>query len=258
MQNGITRLYNAIWYTQVGRALEQKVLEIENTENDYDSLPDDFESKQENNRHNIQRKSISDNTEFWRDFNSQRNTSGIVVQKVLIENIEAVRGVYEDIIRGKQENIQRYKQAIGHLIALIEQKKNSLKGLAGGIEKLEKVKKAAIAKSKNVSSELKLSGLSDREIKQHQDYTRCLNTYHDYDSTVNEKKVRIDKLEHEIARAQQDIEHHKSNITQLHRDMEKIKTEQSEAIADLITAREKEEINGILSDIRVDRLTHFS
>ena len=79
MQNGITRLYKAIWYTQVGRALEQKDLERANTENIYDSLPDDFETKQENNRHNIQRKSISDNTEFWRNFNSQSNTSGIVV-----------------------------------------------------------------------------------------------------------------------------------------------------------------------------------
>lgn len=252
MQNGITRLYNAIWYTQVGRILEQKDLEKENTENDYDSLPDDFETKQENNRHNIQRKSISDGTEFWRDFNSQSNTSGIVVQKVLIENIEAVRGVYEDIIRGKQENIQRYKQAIGHLIALIEQKKNSLKGLADEIEKLEKMKKAAIAKSKNVSSELKLSGLSDREIKQHPDYIKHINSYNDFDSTVNEKNSRIDELQPDIERAQQDIEHHKSNITHLHRDMEKIKTEQSEAIADLITAREKEEINGILSDIKVD------
>ena len=252
MQNGIIRLYNAIWYTQVGRALEQRDLERENTENDYDSLPDDFETKQENNGHNIERKNISDNTEFWRDFNSQRTTSEIVVQKILIENIEAVRGVYEDIIRDKQGNIQRYKQAIGQLIALIEQKKSSLKGLADDIEKFQKMKKAAIAKSKNVSSELKLSGLSDREIEQHPDYIKHINSYNDFDSTVNEKNARIGELQHDIERAQQDIEHHKSNITQLHRDLEKIKTEQSEAVADLITAREKEEINVILSDIKVD------
>jgi hypothetical protein len=47
----------------------------------------------------------------------------------LMENPEAVRGAYEDIIRDKQGNIQRYKQAIGQLIAIAEQKKNSLKGV---------------------------------------------------------------------------------------------------------------------------------
>lgn len=252
MQNGITRLYNAIWYTQVGRALEQKDLERANTENIYDSLPDDFETKQENNRHNIQRKSISDNTEFWRNFNSQSNTSGIVVQKVLIENIETVRGVYEDIIRDKQGNIQRYKQAIGQLIAIVEQKKNSLKGVTEELDKLEQMKKAVTAKSESIALELKLSGLSDREIEQHPDYTQCIDSYNDFNSTVNEKNARIDKLQHDIARAQADIDNHKNQISELYRDLENIKTEQSEAVADLITARQKEEINGILSDINVD------
>lgn len=252
MQNGITRLYNAIWYTQVGRALEQRDLERENTENDYDSLPVDFETKQEKNRSNIDGNNPLDNSEFWRKFVSKNRTSGIIAQKILMDNPEAVRGVYEDIIRDKQENIQRYKQAIGQLIAIVEQKKGSLKGLTDDIEKLEKMKAGAIAKSKNVSSELKLSGLSDREIKQHPDYIKHTHSYNDFDSTVNEKNARIDKLEPDIASAQQDIEHHKSNIVQLHHDVEKIKTEQSEAVADLITAREKEEINGILSDIKVD------
>ena len=37
-----------------------------------------------------------------------------------MENPEAVRGVYEDIIRDKQGNIQRYKNVIGQLIALVK------------------------------------------------------------------------------------------------------------------------------------------
>lgn len=253
MQNGVIRLYKAIWYTQVGRTLEQKDLERENTESVYDSSLDESEIKQEKNRNNIEKNNRFDNSEFWQEFSSIDNTSGMIARKVLMENTEAVRGVYEDIIREKQENIQRYKQVMGQLIAFVEQKKSSLKGLTDDIEKLEMMKKAAIAKSKNILSELKLSGLSDSEIEQHPDYIKHIRSYNDFDSTVNEKSSRIDELEQDIASAQQDMEHHKSNMSHLHRDVEKIKTEQSEAIAELIIARKKEELNGILSDIRVDR-----
>ena len=45
---------------------------------------------------------------------------------------------------------------------------------------------------------------------------------------------------------------HQLQITSLHRDLDKIKSEQSEAVADLITAREQEEIADMLSGISMD------
>ena len=45
---------------------------------------------------------------------------------------------------------------------------------------------------------------------------------------------------------------HQLHITSLHRDLDKIKSEQSEAVADLITAREQEEIADMLSGISMD------
>ena len=170
----------------------------------------------------------------------------------LMENPEAVRGAYEDIIRDKQGNIQRYKEAIGQLIALVEQKKTSLKGLTDDIEKLEKMKAGAIAKAKTTAAELQNAGTPDEEIKQHPDYVRCVSSYNDFHSTLDEKNARIVELEQDIERAQGDIESHKLQITGLHRDLDKIKTEQSEAVADLITANEQENIADMLSGISTD------
>ena len=45
---------------------------------------------------------------------------------------------------------------------------------------------------------------------------------------------------------------HQLQITSLHRDLDKIRSEQSEAVADLITAREQEEIADMLSGISMD------
>lgn len=170
----------------------------------------------------------------------------------MMENPEAVRGAYEDIIRDKQGNIQRYKAAIGQLIALVEQKKSSVKNLTDDINRLEELKAGAIAKAKSTAAELQNSGMAPDEVKQHSEYVRCVTAYNDFHSTLEEKNARVTELEADIERAQQDIEAHKLQITTLHRDLAKIKTESSEAVADLITAREQEDIADMLSGISMD------
>ena len=170
----------------------------------------------------------------------------------MMENPEAVRGAYEDIINDKKGNIQRYKQAIGQLIALVEQKRSTVKSLTDEVERLEELKSGAIAKAQQTAAQLQGDGLSQEEIKVHGEYTRCVTAYQDFNSNLVEKTDRITELENEIEGAQSDIESHKLQITSLHRDLDKIKSEQSEAVADLITAREQEEIADMLSGISMD------
>ena len=167
----------------------------------------------------------------------------------LLENPEAVRGIYEDISRAKQANIQRYKQAIGQLMALVEQKKLSLKKLTDEVDDLEKKKVNATQKAKTIAAELREAGTPEEEVEQHPEYIRCVSANDDFDYTLKRKNVRVAKLERDIKRAQEDIECHKAQILDLQRDLEKIKTEQSEVIEDIITAREQEEIADMLSGI---------
>ncbi len=170
----------------------------------------------------------------------------------LMENPEAVRGAYEDIIRDKMDNIQRYKSAIGQLIALVENKKGSLKDLTEDVEKFEKLKIGAIQKAKATAAELQQQGIADEEIKQNAEYVKCVTAYQDFHSTLEEKNDRITELEDDIERAQKDIDSHKNQMQSLHRDLNKIKEEQSETVADLITAREQEQIADMMSGISTD------
>ncbi len=170
----------------------------------------------------------------------------------LMEDPEAVRGAYEDIVNEKKGQIQRYKQAIGQLIALVEQKKSSVKALTDEVDRLEELKSGALAKAKATAAELQRDGLSPEEIKVHSEYTRCVTAYQDFNSNLEDKSDRIAALADEIENSQSDIEKHKLQITTLHRDLDKIKSEQSEAVADMISAREQEEIADMLSGISVD------
>lgn len=162
-------------------------------------------------------------------------------------NPETVRGIYEDIIRYKQSCIQRYKHAIGHLIALIEQKKGLRNELTNGIVLLEEEKAGAIAKSKSTAAKLQKAGVSEEEIEQHPDFIRCVTACNDLDRTLAEEKVHVAKIEQDLERLQNDIEDHKFRITGLHRDLKRFKIEQSEAVAELITARERQEVANTLA-----------
>ena len=170
----------------------------------------------------------------------------------IMENPEAVRGAYEDIIKDKKENIQRYKGAVGQLMALLKQKQVSVQELTQEITRLEDLKKGALAKAKQVANDLQSQGVSPEEIKTDVDYTKCVAAYNDFSSTLTEKEARIGELEEDIQRAQQDIDGHKVQLETLTRDLKKIQEEQSEAVADLISARETEEIADMLSGISKD------
>ena len=170
----------------------------------------------------------------------------------IMENPEAVRGAYEDIIKDKKENIQRYKGAVGQLMALLKQKQVSVQELTQEITRLEDLKKGALAKAKQVANDLQSQGISPEEIKTDVDYTKCVAAYNDFSSTLTEKEARIVELEEDIQRAQQDIDGHKVQLETLTRDLKKIQEEQSEAVADLISSRETEEIADMLSGISKD------
>tara|TARA_B100001123_G_C15229969_1_gene994745 strand:+ start:750 stop:1574 length:825 start_codon:yes stop_codon:yes gene_type:complete len=170
----------------------------------------------------------------------------------IMENPEAVRGAYEDIIKDKKENIQRYKGAVGQLMALLKQKQVSVQELTQEVTRLEDLKKGALAKAKQVANDLQSQGISPEEIKTDVDYTKCVAAYNDFSSTLAEKEARIGELEEDIQRAQQDIDGHKVQLETLTRDLKKIQEEQSEAVADLISARETEEIADMLSGISKD------
>jgi phage shock protein A len=170
----------------------------------------------------------------------------------MMENPEAVRGAYEDIIAEKKENIQRYKNAIGQLIALVKQKEGTLDKLTRDVERLEQLKTGALAKAKSVAGDLQRQGQTQEDIKMNPEYMNCVAAYNDFSSTLEEKNARIEELEADIQHAQGDIDNHKVQITALGKDLDKIKGEQAEAVADLITAREQEQIADMVSGISTD------
>ena len=170
----------------------------------------------------------------------------------MMENPEAIRGAYEKIITDKKANVQRYKSSISQLMALVKRKERTVQNLTDDVDRLERLKVGALAKAKRIAEDLQKQGQAQEVIKQNPEYARCVDAYNDFNSTLEEKNARIQELEADIENAQEDINSHMAQISALHRDLDKIKQEQAEAVADLITAREQEQIADMLSGISTD------
>ncbi len=173
-------------------------------------------------------------------------------RRTLDTNPHVMRAKYDEIIREKTGRIHQYKQAVAQIIAQEQQKIAKLRTLGEEIERLEKLKAGALAKAKQVTEKLKAEGKSAEQIKADEDYKRCLAAFNDFNSTLQEKTSRVEELEQDVEGFRNTITDHKVQLEGLRRDLDKVKSESSEAVADMITAQQEKEIADALTGIAQD------
>lgn len=173
-------------------------------------------------------------------------------RRVIDVNPHVVRAKYDEVIAEKTKRIQQYKQAVAGLIAQQEMKVAKVKTLSEETGKLEKLKAGALAKAQKLVEQLRAAGKSEAEIKAHADYVKCLGAFKDFSSTLEEKSSRIAEHEKEIAGYQGNIAQHKTQLEHLLRDLEKVKAEAADAVADMISSTHEKEIADTLAGISAD------
>jgi chromosome segregation ATPase len=173
-------------------------------------------------------------------------------REALDTNPHVVLAKYDDIIRDKVTRIQEYKKAVASLVAQEEKKVQQVQQLTDEVQKLENLKTGAAAKAKKVVADLQSAGKSQAEIHADEEYKRCLAAFNDFTSTLAEKQARISELEASIEEYRGTVGNHKVQLQSLLREVEGLKSESVEMVADVITAREEKEISDMLSGIATD------
>lgn len=173
-------------------------------------------------------------------------------RRVLDQNPHVVRAKYDDIVRQKVNQIQIYKQAVAGLIAQQETKMTKLKVLSEEVGNLERLKAGALAKARQTVERLHAAGKDDTAVKADEDYKRCLAAFNDFSSTLKARQDQIAELERDVAGYSKTIGDHKVQLQQLLRDVDKLRGEAHEAVADVITARQEREIADTLAGIAKD------
>jgi chromosome segregation ATPase len=132
-----------------------------------------------------------------------------------------------------------------------EKKMVSLRELTEEVEKLEKLRAGALAKAKERVGQLE--GKSKEEIHQDADYLRCLSAYKDFSSTLDEKQKRINEIETDVEDSRSRVKDHKMMLEELMREIEKLRAEKHDAVAEVISTREEKQIADTISGISEDQ-----
>ena len=170
-------------------------------------------------------------------------------RKQLSRNPHVIQATFDEIIREKTNNIHRYKEAVAAMIAQEEKKLNTVKRLSDDVAKLERLKEGAAAKAKQVVTKLKAGGATMETIKGDPEYQKCLAAFNDFSTTLQEKSDHIAELEADIQGLDKNIGDHKVRLQSLLREIDKLRSEQAETVADMITASEEEKIADMLAGI---------
>ena len=163
-----------------------------------------------------------------------------------------MRARYDDVIKGKVNQIHTYKQAVAKLIAQQEKKMAKVKSLTEEVNKLEDLKSGALAMARKAVAKLEGEGKTKEQIHADPEYKKCLTAYNDFAATLTEKQDHIKDLEGDVDEYDSSIGNHKINLQQLQRDIEKLKSEAADAVADVITSKEETELADMINGISRD------
>ncbi|MDA3959869.1 MAG: hypothetical protein PF961_03695 [Planctomycetota bacterium] len=164
----------------------------------------------------------------------------------------AIRSKYDEVLREKTASIQQYKQAVAGLIAQQEQKMAKAKALMEEAQRLESLKAGALAKAQSTVAALQASGAAKEAIHSNDDYQQCLSAFNDFKGTLSEKEARIGELEADVSEYGKRITDHHRQLKELVADIEKIKAERADAVAEVISAKQEKELNDALSGLNTE------
>jgi len=179
-------------------------------------------------------------------------TSGKIdeVNRNVAKDPSVVKAKYDEVIRNTANDITKYIDAVGGLKTQREMTFRQLKQETENVVKLEAQKAGAIKTAQKIAAQY---GNSEEAIKQNQkdwlEYNKCKNFHRDFNTTANEKKKRIDDLTVRVKEADDTITTHMTQLISLRREFDKLKMEQSEAVARLISATQQRAINDKLSNL---------
>lgn len=165
----------------------------------------------------------------------------------IAEDTHVVREEYNELITHMTRQVRDIRDAVAGLMAQQESKKAQAEKLVDEIETLEKKSAGAVAYAKKSAA-----GKSKEEAASSPEYIRAMEAYKNFNSTLQEKQARVNDLEKDIEVGSKQIEAYKQQLINFQRELEKLKAEKHEAVAEITMATHQREVNEALAGIGKD------
>ncbi len=162
----------------------------------------------------------------------------------IAEDSHVVREEYNEVIERMTRQVRDIRDAVAGLMTQQERKKAQGEQLVDDIETLGKKSAGAVAFAKKAAE-----GKNKEEVAQSPEYVRAMEAYKNFSSTLVEKKARLQDIESDIQNGEKQIATYKQQLINFQRDLEKIKAEKHEAVAEITMAKHQREVNEALAGI---------
>jgi phage shock protein A len=170
----------------------------------------------------------------------------------LSENKYVMEATYDRSIEKNTGRIQTVKTNVASLIRLNEENKEKLGAKMKAQEHQAKVKAGALQMAKDRAAALQAQGKTPDQIKADAEYIKCQAGYAAADKEWKRLDGEIDEIEAKIAEREGQINQYKVELQNMQRNIDNLKEEKHEAIADVAVAQQERDIadalNGLSSD----------
>lgn len=163
-----------------------------------------------------------------------------------------IRATYAGIADKQTAQIQTAKTAVAGLMRFKATKEVRLSTIAEEIKKQNTLIAGAASKAKMRVDQLQAQGKTMDEIRQDAEYQRCQRAFTDFSSTLRARQEEASHLDIELAGLEKGIADNKLMLETMLRELDKIKQEGEETVADVTIAKQKKEIADLMSGISVD------
>ena len=153
----------------------------------------------------------------------------------------AIRARYDEIIRAKSTQVQRYQQAVTELVTLGQQKAARLSELREEVRQLAERERRAMAEAKGEVERQKGLGKTVPEIRADAGYRRRQAAFEERSAELEELQGRSAELEADTEEHLLRVGRHEAQLEALVDEVEALKAEAAEMVTDMtLTQLEKE------------------
>lgn len=164
-----------------------------------------------------------------------------------------VSAEFDEIIGEKQKRAKQFMDAVAQLMTQEEKKKQKMKATVEKLEKSERLVAGAKNKLKKHVSKLKERGLGKEAIEADAEYKRLLGFHSDFKSTLEEQTALKNELEDDLQELISTVKGHKTNLETISRELQKLKEEKGEAVAQIISSGFEKQLADSLISIGEDK-----
>tara|TARA_Y100000034_G_C6879185_1_gene402547 strand:- start:458 stop:1225 length:768 start_codon:yes stop_codon:yes gene_type:complete len=172
--------------------------------------------------------------------------------EALQSNKYVMSATYDRSIEKGADRFKTVKNAVAELMGLEQTRVEEIKSLQEREEKFGKIKKGAHTQMQKRIDQLRKDGKSKEEIVADTEFSKHQAAYKDASSSLEEVSARIDEKEVDLEERRSQISTFKAELQSMQRAQAELKTEKSEAVADVAIAQQAEAINSVLAGISED------